>query len=167
MTGPTGVGKTFVAWALAQAAVRNGHTVQYQRAPRLLDDISIAHGDGRWARVMAVLARVEVLLIDDLALRPLSADQASDLLEIIEDRALRRATIVTSQLPVAEWHASLGDPTVADAILDRLTHNARRIEMRGDSLRRNEPESPSPATKTPSRGPGPSQRGDVTPAELR
>jgi DNA replication protein DnaC len=152
VTGPTGVGKTFVACALAQAAVRNGYTAQYQRAPRLLDDLSIAHGDGRWARVMAALVRVDVLLIDDLAIRPLSADQASDLLEVIEDRALRRATIVTSQLPVAEWHPSLGEPTVADAILDRLTHNARRIEMRGDSLRRKEPESPPPSRETPSRG---------------
>ena len=97
---------------------------------------------------MTALARVDVLLIDDVAIRPLSADQASDLLEVIEDRALRRATIVTSQLPVADWHPSLGEPTVADAILDRLTHNARRIEMRGESLRRGDADSPSPAPGT-------------------
>lgn len=151
ITGPTGVGKTFVACALAQAAVRNGHTALYQRAPRLLDDLSIAHGDGRWARVMTALARVDVLLIDDVAIRPLSADQASDLLEVIEDRTLRRATIITSQLPVADWHPSLGEPTVADAILDRLTHNARRIEMRGESLRRSDTDAPPPAPETRSR----------------
>ena len=162
VTGPTGVGKTFVACALAQAAVRNGHTALYQRAPRLLDDLSIAHGDGRWARVMTALARVDVLLIDDVAIRPLTADQASDLLEVIEDRALRRATIVTSQLPVAEWHPSLGEPTVADAILDRLTHNARRIEMRGESLRRSDVESPSPAPEPGSRSEAASHHDAVT-----
>lgn len=135
VTGPTGVGKTYVACALAQAAVRQGHTALYQRVPRLLDELGIAHADGRWSRLLASLARVEVLILDDIGIRPLTAAQAADLLEVIEDRTQRRATIVTSQLPWAAWHDALGDPTVADAILDRLAHQGRRIEMRGDSQR--------------------------------
>lgn len=138
VTGPTGVGKTFVACALAQAAVRTGHTASYQRVPRLLEELTIAHSDGRWARLLTTLARVDVLLLDDLAIRPLTAAQASDLLEVIEDRAQRRATIVTSQLPWNAWHDALGDPTTADAILDRLAHNSRRIELRGESLRKDD-----------------------------
>lgn len=144
IVGPTGAGKTFLACALAHAAVRAGHTALYLRAPRLLDELAVSHGDGRFARLMATWTRVEVLLIDDLALRPLSTDQAGDLLEVIEDRNQRRSTIVTSQLPVANWHEALGDPTLADAILDRLTHNAHRLELRGDSLRREPPASASP-----------------------
>jgi DNA replication protein DnaC len=151
IVGPTGAGKTFLACALAQAAVRSGHTALYLRAPRMLDDLAVAHGDGRWARMMAAWTRVDVLLVDDLALRPLSADQAADLLEVIEDRSQRRSTIVTSQLPVANWHEALGDPTLADAILDRLTHNAHRLELRGDSLRRSGPptdqDEPHPPTR--------------------
>ena len=116
----------------------------------MLDDLAIAHGDGRWARLMAAWARIDVLLIDDLALRPLTAEQAADLLEVIEDRSQRRSTIVTSQLPVAHWHDALGDPTLADAILDRLTHNAHRIELRGDSLRRPEPGTTTNAASAPS-----------------
>jgi len=143
IVGPTGAGKTFVACALAQAAVRAGHTALYQRAPRMLDDLAIAHGDGRYARLMAAWARVDVLVIDDLALQPLTSERAADLLEVIEDRGQRRSTIVTSQLPIAHWHDVLGDPTIADAILDRLTHNAHRIEMRGESLRRRRPETPT------------------------
>lgn len=146
VVGPTGAGKTFLACALAQSAVRAGHTSLYLRAPRLLDDLTLAHADGRLPRLMSSLARVDVLLIDDLVLRPLSDAQAADLLEVIEDRCQRRSTIVTSQLPVTDWHDSLGDPTLADAILDRLTHNAHRIELHGDSRRRisaeNVPERP-------------------------
>jgi DNA replication protein DnaC len=141
IVGPTGAGKTFLACALAHAAVRAGHTALYLRAPRLLDELAVAHGDGRFARLMAAWTRVDVLLIDDLALRPLTTDQAGDLLEVIEDRSQRRSTIVTSQLPVANWHEALGDPTLADAILDRLTHNAHRLELRGDSLRRRPPQN--------------------------
>jgi DNA replication protein DnaC len=150
ITGPTGAGKTYTACALAHAAVRAGHTALYLRAARMLDELTIAHGDGRWARLMASWARIDVLLIDDLALRPLTAEQAADLLEVIEDRTQRRSTIVTSQLPVADWHDALGDPTVADAILDRLTHNAHRIELRGDSLRRPEAEMAPSAPTAPS-----------------
>lgn len=141
VVGPTGAGKTFVACALAHAAVRAGHTSLYLRAPRMLEELGIAHGDGRFARLMAAWARVDVLVIDDLALQPLAPEQAADLLEVIEDRAQRRSTIVTSQMPIAHWHEVLGDPTIADAILDRLTHNAHRIEMRGESLRRCRPDA--------------------------
>jgi len=135
ITGPTGAGKTYLACALAHAAIRNGHTALYLRAPRMLDDLATARGDGRIARLLAAWARVSVLLIDDLLIRPLTPDQAADLLEVIEDRAGLRATIITSQLPVAMWHQAIADPTIADAALDRILHNAERIELSGDSMR--------------------------------
>jgi DNA replication protein DnaC len=136
ITGPTGSGKTYLACALAHAAIRNGCTALYQRAPRMLDDLAIARGDGRLARLLASWARLSVLVIDDLLLRPLTADQAADLPGVIEDRAGLRATIVTSQLPVAMWHQALGDPAIADAAPGRLLHNADRIELTGESMRR-------------------------------
>lgn len=136
VVGATGTGKTFIGCALAHAALRRGHTALYLRAPRMVSELAIARADGRLPRVLASWARVDVLVIDDLALQPLTPAQASDLLKVIEDRSQRRSTIVTSQLPVAGWHDSLGDATVADAILDRLVHNAHRLELRGDSLRR-------------------------------
>ena len=138
IVGPTGAGKSFLACAITQAAVRAGHTALYLRAPRLLDDLAIAHVDGRWARLLLAWSRIDVLVIDDLAIRPLTPAQAADLLEVIEDRSQRRSTVVTSQLPISHWHESLGDATLADAILDRLIHNAHRIELRGDSLRRSD-----------------------------
>jgi DNA replication protein DnaC len=136
--GPTGVGKTFLACALAQAAIRHGHSALYLRAPRMFDELAIARADGRLARLMASWARVDVLLIDDFLIRPLSADQAADLLEIVEDRTQQRSTILTSQLPIANWHEALGDPTIADAVLDRLFERANRIELVGDSMRRSD-----------------------------
>ena len=147
ITGPTGAGKTYLACALANAAIRNGHTALYQRAPRMLDDLAIARGDGRLARLLASWARVAVLVIADLLLRPLTSEQAADLLEVIEDRAGLRATIVTSQLPVAMWHGAIADPTLADAALDRILHNAERIELSGESLRRAPAASPGRARR--------------------
>jgi len=136
ITGPTGAGKTFIACALAQAAIRHGSTALYQRAPRMLTELLAARGDGRLPSLMAAWARVGVLVIDDFGLQALTAQQAGDLLEVIEDRVQRRSTIVTSQLPVALWHEALGEPTLADAILDRLLHSAHRIELHGESMRR-------------------------------
>lgn len=136
VTGAAGAGKTFIACSLAQAALRRGHTAIYMRAPRMLDALSVARADGRMARFMLSLARVAVLVIDDFALTPLNTDQASNLLEVIEDRSQLRSTIVTSQIPIGHWHEALGDPTLADAILDRLFENAVRIELGGGSLRR-------------------------------
>ena len=136
IVGATGVGKTYLACALAQSALRRGHTALYLRVPRLLGELALARADGRLPRLLAAWARVDVLVLDDLALQPLTNAQAADLLEVIEDRAGRRATIVTSQLPVAHWHEALGEPTLADAILDRLVHSAHRLELRGDSMRR-------------------------------
>ena len=139
IVGPTGVGKTFVACALAQAALRRGHRALYLRVPRLLDELVLARADGRLPRLMAAWAKLDLLILDDLGLQPLTQAQAADLLELIEDRHGRRSTIVTSQLPVGHWHEALGEPTIADAILDRLVHNAYRIELRGESLRRRDP----------------------------
>lgn len=151
IVGATGVGKTYLACALAQSALRRGHSALYLRVPRLLGELALARADGRLPRLLAAWARVDVLVLDDLALQPLTNAQAADLLEVIEDRAGRRATIVTSQLPVAHWHEALGEPTLADAILDRLVHSAHRLELRGDSMRRPRPgrvgpEPPADAT---------------------
>lgn len=157
IVGPTGVGKTYLACALAHAALRRGRTAFYQRAPRLFGDLAIARADGRLPKVLAAWARADVLVIDDLALQPLTAQQASDLLEVVEDRAQLRSTIVTSQLPVSQWHDSLGDASVADAILDRLVHNAHRLELRGDSLRRPPKASPLTAGTAAAASNGPDQ----------
>jgi len=146
ITGPTGAGKTYLACALAQTAVRHGSTALYQRAPRMLTDLLTARGDGRLPTLMAAWARVGVLVVDDLGLQPLTTQQASDLLEVIEDRFQRRSTIVTSQLPVALWHEALGEPTLADAILDRLLHGAHRIELHGESMRKTTQPSATPTS---------------------
>ena len=139
IVGPTGVGKTFLACALAVSAIRAGHSALYLRTPRALTELATARLDGRLPRLLAAWARIDVLVLDDFALQPLGDTQAADLLEVVEDRAGVRSTIVTSQLPVALWHESLGEPTVADAICDRLLAAAHRIELSGASLRRSEP----------------------------
>jgi len=146
LSGPTGVGKSFIACALAQAAIRRGHTALYVRAPRLLADLSLARGDGRYPRLLAQLAKVALLVLDDFLLTPASPEEARDLLEVIEDRSQLRSTMVVSQLPVDHWHAGLADPTLADAILDRLLHNAHRLQLKGASQRRRQPLSPDDAT---------------------
>ncbi|MFM8321864.1 MAG: IS21-like element helper ATPase IstB [Chloroflexota bacterium] len=137
ITGPTGVGKTYLACALAQKACRDGYSAFYQRLPRLLAELEIARGDGRYLRLMRQLARVEVLILDDWGLEnSLSDRQRRDLLEILDDRYATRSTVVTSQLPVEQWHQALGDPTLAEAILDRLVHNAHRLPLQGPSMRK-------------------------------
>lgn len=145
VVGATGLGKTYIACALAQAAVRHGHSALYLRFPRMIDELAVARVDGRLPRLLASWARIEVLVLDDFAMQPLSNQQSADLLEVIEDRARRRATIVTSQLAVKHWHEALGEPTIADAILDRLIHNAHRLDLRGDSLRKTQTPSPEAA----------------------
>ena len=134
--GPTGVGKSWLACALGQKACRDNHSVLYQRVPRLFADLGLARGDGRHARLMRPLGAVKLLILDDWGLEPLGPEQQRDLLELAEDRYGRGATLITSQVPVDRWHDLIGNPTLADAILDRLVHNAHRIQLRGDSLRR-------------------------------
>jgi len=132
--GPTGVGKTYLACALAHRAIQNGHSALYVRTPRLLSDLAVARGDGRLARMMNSLARFDILILDDFLMRPFTNDQTADLLEVVEDRSAK-STIVTSQLPVNLWHEGLGDETVADATLDRLLERSHRFELVGESRR--------------------------------
>lgn len=136
ITGPTGVGKTWLACALAQKACREGHTALYLRLPRLLPELAIAKGDGRYPKLLTTLAKTEVLVLDDWGLAPLTAEHRRDLLEILEDRHGVRSTLATSQLPLDNWHDLIGDPTLADAILDRLVHNAYKITLKGASMRK-------------------------------
>jgi len=136
ITGATGVGKTFVACALAQQACRRGYKALYRRASRLFDEFHLARADGTYARLLARLARTDVLIIDDWGLTAVQTPERQDLLEILEDRHGARSTIVTSQLPPPSWHAHIGDPTLADAICDRLLHNAHRIVLKGPSRRK-------------------------------
>lgn len=136
ITGPTGVGKTWLACALAHKACREGYSVQYVRLTRLLRELVIGKGDGQYPKLLANLAKVEVLILDDWGLVKLSAENRRDLLEVLEDRHGRRSTIATSQLPVEEWHGLIGDATLADAILDRLVHNAYKLNLRGESMRK-------------------------------
>lgn len=136
ITGPTGVGKTWLACALANQACRQGRTVQYLRVPRLFEDIAIAHGDGRYSKLLTQLAKTDVLVLDDWGLALLTDAARRDLLEILDDRHGHRSTLVTSQLPVTNWHESIGDPTLADAILDRLVHNAHQLILTGESMRK-------------------------------
>jgi DNA replication protein DnaC len=141
--GPTGVGKSFVACALAQKACRDGYSALYTRAAALFRDLAIARADGSLRNLLAKLGRIDVLVIDDWAMAPLSEPERRDFWEICEDRYQTRSFILTSQLPVSRWHEQIGDPTVADGILDRLVHNAHRIEMRGDSMRKKRATQPA------------------------
>jgi DNA replication protein DnaC len=136
ITGPTGVGKSFLASALGHKACRDNHSVLYQRVPKLFGDLALARGDGRYGRLFRALGGVHVLILDDWGLEPLTPEARHDLLEILEERYGRHSTVITSQLPASAWHGVIGDPTYADAILDRLLHNAHRIELQGESLRR-------------------------------
>lgn len=136
ITGPTGVGKTYVACALAQQACRKGYRALYRRAPRLFDELTLARADGSYPRLLARVARIDVLVIDDWGLVPVAERERRDLLEIMEDRYGQRSTVLCSQLPIEKWHDQLGEPTVADAICDRLLHNAHRIVLQGESRRK-------------------------------
>lgn len=177
ITGATGVGKSFVACALAHQACRQGYRALYRRASRLFHELALARADGTYVRLLAKVARVDVFVLDDWGLTPVQDQERRDLLELLEDRYGTRSTIVTSQLPPAHWHEHLGDPTLADAICDRLLHNAHRLVLKGPSRRkdgpgaappdgtslRSEPEppdgrAPRPAAAPPPRDPSPSLR---------
>jgi DNA replication protein DnaC len=134
--GPTGVGKSFVASALAQKACRDGYSVFYTRTQSLFRDLNLARADGSLRHLLAKLGRIDVMVIDDWAMAPLTESERRDFWEICEERYQRRSTVLTSQLPIPRWHEQIGDPTLADGILDRLVHNAHRIEMKGDSMRK-------------------------------
>ena len=136
LCGPSGVGKSWLACALGHKACRDNRSVLYQRLPKLFTELALARGDGRYARILKSLTSVQLLILDDWGLEPLDAGGRHDLYEILEERYGRRSTILTSQIPVDKWHAVIGNPTFADAILDRLVHNAYRIDLTGDSLRR-------------------------------
>jgi DNA replication protein DnaC len=136
VVGATGVGKSFLACALAHQACRRGFRALYRRLPRLFHDLTLARADGTYICLLGKLARVDVLVLDDWGLTPAQDQERRDLLEILEDRYGTRSTIITSQLPPAAWYEYIGDPTLADAILDRLVHNAHRIELKGDSMRK-------------------------------
>lgn len=136
LTGPTGVGKTWLACALAHKGCQSGYTALYCRLPRLLQSLALARGDGSYAKLMNRLARTGVIILDDWGLSPLNSEQRRDLLEILEDRHGSKSTIVTSQVPVDQWHEVIGDPTLADAILDRLVHGAYKFKLDGESLRK-------------------------------
>jgi len=135
VTGPTGTGKSFLACAFAERACRSGFSAYYLRTPRLLHDLAIARGDGSYGRLLVKLAKIELLAIDDWLIAPLTEPQRHDLLEIIEDRYERGATLIATQLPVNAWHETIGEPTLADAICDRVIHRAHKIELKGRSMR--------------------------------
>jgi DNA replication protein DnaC len=136
LTGPCGVGKTFLAWALAHEVCRSMFSARYFRVPRLLQELSVSRAQGTLRTRLAALARVDLLVLDDWALMPMQDSERRDLLEILDDRYDKRSTMVCAQLPVDTWHGAIGDPTLADAILDRLVHNAYRLNLEGDSMRK-------------------------------
>jgi DNA replication protein DnaC len=136
LTGPTGTGKTWLACALGNQACRQGLSVRYFRLPRLFQSIRIAHGDGSYPRLMNQLLKTNLLILDDWAIQPLNSTQRSELMEVIEERHGRQATLIASQLPIDHWHDYIGEATLADAILDRLLHNAHRLMLTGESMRK-------------------------------
>jgi len=136
ITGPTGVGKSWLACALGHKACREGYSVLYLRLTRLWRELAVARGDGRYLKLLAGLSRMDLIILDDLGTEALGEVERHDLLEILEDRYERRSTLVTSQLPVGHWHQTIGDPTLADAILDRLVHNAHKLALKGESMRK-------------------------------
>jgi DNA replication protein DnaC len=136
LTGATGCGKTWLACALGQQAARLGFSVFYVRAPRLLEELHVAHGDGSFARRLGQLAKLDLLILDDFAIAPIAAHERNDLLELLDDRVGSRATLITSQLPVTAWHAWLDEPTLADAILDRIVHGSHKMALKGESMRK-------------------------------
>jgi DNA replication protein DnaC len=138
LTGHTGVGKSYLACALGQKACRDGFSVVYRRASRLFDELALARGDGTHALLLKRLAKANILILDDFGLDNLTAPQRKDLLEVLDDRYNASSTIVTSQLEPKDWHAVIGDATLADAICDRLVHNAHRVKLAGESIRKNE-----------------------------
>jgi DNA replication protein DnaC len=142
LTGPTGVGKTWFASALGLQACRAGLSVLNMRIPRIFEELRIAHADGTFTRKLQAIAKVDLLILDDWGLQPLNQEERSDLLEIMDDRVGTKSTIITSQLPVEHWHEYLNDPTLADAILDRIVHQSHKIKLKGESLRKQEVENP-------------------------
>lgn len=136
ITGPTGVGKSFLACAFAQKACREGFNTLYLRLTKLFEDLSLAKGDGRYLKLLGSFAKADLLVLDDYGLAPLTQEQRHDFLEILEDRHELKSTLVTSQLPIEHWHEQIGDPTLADAILDRLVHSAHKIKLKGESMRK-------------------------------
>jgi DNA replication protein DnaC len=166
ITGPTGIGNTWIACALAQQACRQGFTPLYLRLPRFLQELTIAKADGRYGKLWTTLSKTDLLLMDDFGLAPLRDEQRHDLLEVIEDRHGRRATMLTSQLPLEHWHEAMGDPTLADAILDRPVHSAYQLTLKGDSMRKRlaaakATASPAEAAATESRAITPRTKGPI------
>lgn len=136
LIGPTGIGKTWLGCALAQKACRDGSTILHKRTAELFRELAVAHADGSFGRLLIKLSRIDIILLDDFAMAPLKDSERRDFLELCDDRYQRRSMILTSQVPIAHWHEQIGDPTLADSILDRLVHNAYRIELNGESMRK-------------------------------
>ncbi len=147
LTGPTGTGKSFLACAFAERACRRGFTATYVRTPRILHELAVARGDGSYERLLARLLKVELLAIDDWLVAPLRDAERRDLLEVLEDRHERASTLIASQLPITAWHEAIGEPTLADGIVDRLLHRSHRIPLKGASMRQTEPLTPATEKK--------------------